>query len=75
MGTRINFYSGGYIKAWPNWTGPIPQKGDIVLLHFGDNNEREERYVVDHRVIDGTRPDKISIVLEWIDKENSNGTE
>lgn len=28
--------NGDYIKQWPNWNGEIPQKGDTVVLHFGD---------------------------------------
>lgn len=66
----IHFYSGSYIKSWPNWSGVIPQIGDTVLLHFCDNNEEEMRYYVVGRVISGTSPDSIVIHLEWLDKEN-----
>lgn len=52
-----------YLKDWPNWTGEIPQKGDIVKLHFGDYNEKEKVYRVLHRVIDGRYSDKIDIVV------------
>ena len=41
---QLNFYvynkiNGGYkyLKSWPNWSGEIPQIGDVVILHFGDN--------------------------------------
>ena len=64
----INFYSGIFLKTWPNWSGEIPQIGDTVWLHFGDNNEEEEKYNVVGRTIDGTKPDTIRIDLEWIDK-------
>lgn len=64
----IEFRSGHYLKQWPNWSGEIPQKGDVVLLHFGDNNEIEERYIVQRRVISGTNPDKVIVEVEWIDK-------
>ena len=64
----IEFFTGSFIKQWPNWTGEIPQKGDIVVLHFGDKNETTEIYAVRKRLIDETRPDKISIELERIDK-------
>lgn len=50
-----------YLKSWPNWSGEIPQKGDIVVLHFGDNNEIELCYIVDCRVIDGTKADTVRI--------------
>lgn len=66
----IAFYSGIFIKTWPNWSGEIPQIGDTVLLHFGDNNEDEEKYNVVGRTLDGTKPDMIRVDLEWIDKPN-----
>lgn len=64
----LEFFSGHRIKQWPNWSGEIPQKGDTVILHFGDYNEEEQWYVVSKRIIDGTRPDKVLIELEWIDR-------
>ena len=64
----INFYSGIFLKTWPNWSGVIPQIGDTVWLHFGDNNEEVYEYNVVGRIIDGTKPDSIQIDLEWIDK-------
>ena len=64
----IEFFSGFRIKQWPNWSGEIPQKDDIVILHFGDNNEEERRYIVQRRMIDGTRPDKVYVELEFIDR-------
>lgn len=65
----IHFFSGTYLKSWPNWTGVIPQIGDTVLLHFGDNNENEVKYKVVGRTISGIDHDDIGIHLEWIDKE------
>ena len=64
----LEFFSGHRIKQWPNWSGEIPQQGDKVILHFGDYNEEEQVYVVQRRIIDGTRPDKVYIELEWIDR-------
>lgn len=66
----LTFYSGIYLKQWPNWTGVIPQIGDTVLLHRGDNNEEEYVYHVVGRTISGTDPDSIRIDLEWIDNDN-----
>ena len=54
---QISFYdsnTGKYIKQWPNWSGVVPALGDVVVLHYGDNNEEERPYQVRHRVIDGT---------------------
>ena len=53
-----------YIKDWVNWTGEVPQKDDFVLLHFGDNNEEEEKYHVVGRCIDVTRPDDVTIFVK-----------
>ena len=55
---------GDYIKQWPNWSGVVPMIGDEILLHFGDNNEREVRYKVRNRVISGTEPDKVVLYIE-----------
>lgn len=68
--TQISFYENGtgeFIKQWPNWTGVVPAVGDMVVLHFGDDNEVEQGYVVKMRVIDGTRPDSIRL---FVDKVN-----
>lgn len=56
--------NGVYIKQWPNWDGEIPQKFDIVLIHFGDNNEEEIPYCVHNRIISGVDSKKIIIVVE-----------
>ena len=58
--------NGNYIKQWPNWSGEIPQKGDTVVLHFGDENEESEEYDVLYRKISGTEPDKVVVILELL---------
>ena len=55
----INIWS----KEWPNWSGVVPQVGDIVLLHFGDNNEECCMFKVTHRFIDGTQPDIVTCMI------------
>lgn len=56
---------GTYIKQWPNWNeNLIPQKGDCVILHYGDNNQEKSFYAVHNRVIDGTNPDKVVVVVD-----------
>ena len=40
-----------YIRSWVNWTGEVPEKGDVVLLHFGDYNEEELIETSDRRVV------------------------
>ena len=65
--THISFYdsnTGKYIKQWPNWSGVVPASGDVVVLHYGDNNEEERLYQVRHRVIDGTKSDIVKIYIE-----------
>lgn len=64
---QISFYdsnTGKYIKQWPNWSGVVPALGDVVVLHYGDNNEEERPYLVRHRVIDGTKPAIVKIYIE-----------
>jgi hypothetical protein len=76
MTVNISFYdypSLQYIKQWPNWRGVVPVVGDLLLLHFGDNNEETCGYVVQKRLIDGTAPDYILIYIERIKEENSHG--
>ena len=67
--TQISFYENGtgeFIKQWPNWTGVVPAVGDVVVLHFGDDNEEEQGHIVKMRVIDGTRPDSIKLFVEKV---------
>jgi hypothetical protein len=54
-----------HIKSWPNWTGVVPQIGDTVILNFGDYNEIPEKHTVTGRVIDGKKPDKVTLVINW----------
>ena len=66
---QISFYENGtgkFIKQWPNWSGEVPFVGDMVLLHFGDDNEEERENIVKLRVIDGTRPEYVKIFIEEI---------
>jgi len=36
----INDCNGHYTSTWHNWDGrPIPQVGDWLIIHSGDNNE------------------------------------
>lgn len=57
-----------YIRNWVNWTGEVPDKGDVVLIHFGDYNEEEFMYRVVNRVFNGLRPECIDIIVEKIEK-------
>ena len=69
---QISFYdsnTGKYIKQWPNWSGVVPAVGDVVILHYGDNNEEERPNKVRHRVIDGTKPDSVKIYIEELNTE------
>ena len=68
--TQIDFYTrdGVFVKSWPNWTGVVPAKEDVVALHWGDNNEEDQYYIVCLRLIDGTRPDYIKIYIKELFK-------
>jgi len=69
---QLHFYVLGecgekkYLRDWVNWTGEVPQRGDIVLIHFGDNNEEEYKYRVVGRIIDGRKSDDVDIVVSLI---------
>ena len=66
---HLSFYNsntGKYIKQWPNWSGVVPTVGDVVVLHYGDNNEEKCPYLVKYRVIDGTKSDNVKIYIEEI---------
>ena len=66
---QISFYNsetGDFIKQWPNWTGVVPVVNDIVVLHYGDHNDEEREYVVHMRVINGTRPDHVKLLIRQI---------
>lgn len=76
--TQITFYENGtgqFIKQWPNWSGVVPAVGDLVVLHYGDDNEEEVPYRVRLRVIDGTQPDRINIFIEQIEPEATELTD
>ena len=57
-----------FSRDWVNWTGEVPDKGDVVLIHFGDYNEEEFMYRVVNRVFNGLRPERIDIIVEEIEK-------
>ncbi len=75
--TQISFYkndTGEFIKQWPNWSGVVPAVGDMVVLHYGDDNEEEYTYTVRLRVIDGTRPDRIGLYIDEVQDEEQDET-
>lgn len=70
---QLHFYALGecnkreYLRDWVNWTGEVPNRGDIVLIHFGDYNEEEYKYRVVGRIIDGLKPDDVDIVVSLME--------
>ena len=51
---------GRFIKQWPNAEDfIIPQKGDTVVIHWGDYHEDKEVYKVVDRIINGTESNKL----------------
>ena len=76
--TQVHFRkagSGDYIKDWPNWTGVVPAFPDLVVLHYGDDNEDEKRYRVEGREISGTEPDDVTIYLSEYPSNQCNLTD
>ena len=63
----IEFWTRCHRKQF-NWTGEIPQKGDMVILHLSSNDNKPERYIVQRRIFNDMTPERVSIELEWIDK-------
>lgn len=62
----INDCKGHYTKTWHNWDDRmIPQVGDILIIHFGDNNERAHQVKVIARIFDGTRPDMVYLTTDY----------
>ena len=70
---QLHFYALGecrkrkYLRDWVNWTGEVPNMGDIVLIHFGDDNEEEYKYRVVGRIIDGRKPADVDIVVSLME--------
>ena len=64
---QISFYdvrTTNFIKQWPNWSGIVPVIGDMVVLHYGDDNKEEQHYFVRFREISGTCPEHIKLFIE-----------
>lgn len=55
-----------YLRDWVNWSGEVPSKDDVVILHFGDDNENEQRYKVLYRVFDGRKSEHIDIIVSLL---------
>lgn len=55
-----------YIKQWPNVpVALVPQKGDRIVVHFGDDDEEEFVYEVKYRQIDGLNMNKITVYVQF----------
>ena len=53
-----------FLKTWWDWAGPIPQKDDVVVLHWGDNSEETDPWIVAGRIISGTNEKTLNIILK-----------
>ena len=63
----INDCNGHYTKTWHNWDRNIvPQVGDILIIHFGDDNEIAQQATVIARVFDGTRQDMVYLTTDFV---------
>lgn len=66
-------YNGAYVKEWQwNENMPIPNKGDTMLIHFGDDNEDEYRVNVLRREFDGTKTNVIRIITDYVKFKKEN---
>ena len=55
-----------YLKSWFGWKGVVPQKDDIVILHWGDKAEEAEAWKVVMREISGTKPNDVRIFVSRV---------
>lgn len=60
-------YNRNFVSEW-SWEDnfPIPSKGDTILVHLGDDNEMEYRVTVLCREFDGTKPNAVRIVTDYV---------
>jgi len=62
----INDCDGLFTETWNNWDDRmIPQVGDNIIIHFGDNNEDAQQAKVIARIFDGTRPDMVYLTTDY----------
>ena len=52
-----------FLKSWYDWKGTVPMKDDIILLHWGPNNEETDPWRVYGRQIDGTKENVLNVFL------------
>ena len=77
---NINFYSidifddngkaagKKFLKSWFNWKGAVPQEGDIILLHWHEQDgTAEEAWRVVTRVINGEDPKKLEVFMTQLE--------
>lgn len=69
-------YNNEFVKQW-QWDSnhEIPQKGDTLLIHFGDENEEEYRVNVLRREFDGTRTNVVRIITDFVRFLKKDGSE
>lgn len=59
-------YNHKFVQRWSFEDNmPIPNKGDTLLIHFGENNENEYRVNVLHREFDETKPNVVCIITDY----------
>jgi len=62
----INDCNGHYTKTWCNWDNRmIPQVGDILIIHFGDNNDAAQQVKVIARIFDEIRLDMVYLTTDY----------
>lgn len=53
------------VDLWVAWSGVIPSVGDNILVRVGDYKEIPVMLTVIERRIDGTKPNKLILVVDW----------
>ena len=62
-----------FLKTWYSWKGVVPNQGDIVKLHWGNDEETKETeaWKVIMRSISGTTPNTIDIFCSRLTSETT----
>ena len=69
----INDCNGHYTKTWHNWDDRhIPQVGDWLIIHSGDNKDVAKQAKVIARIFDEARPDMVYLTTDYLRIEVNN---
>ena len=69
----INDCKDHYTNTWHNWDDRhIPQVGDWLIIHSGDNKDVAKQAKVIARIFDEARPDMVYLTTDYLRNEVNN---